>query len=77
MRVAAYQAPLLRAGSLDALALVRRRIEQCEADDVAILCCPEAIFGGLADYTDDPIRLAVPTGRIGSDDSRRGSGSWR
>lgn len=33
---------------------------------VAILCCPEAILGGLADYTDDPIRPAVPTGRIGS-----------
>ena len=66
MRVAAYQAPLLGPGSLDALALIRRRVEQCYADDVAILCCPEAIVGGLADYTDDPMRLAVPTGRIGS-----------
>jgi 5-aminopentanamidase len=66
MRVAAYQAPLLHPGSLDALTLIRRRVEQCEADDVAILCCPEGILGGLADYTDDPIRLAVPTGRIGS-----------
>jgi predicted amidohydrolase len=66
MKVAAYQAPLLRPGSWDALPLIRRRVEQCEADGVAILCCPEAVLGGLADCSADPARLAVATGRIGS-----------
>ncbi|MPY90946.1 MAG: carbon-nitrogen hydrolase family protein [Luteitalea sp.] len=66
MRVAAYQAPLLHPGSFDALALIRRRVEQCEAENVAILCCPEAVLGGLADHSDDPIQFAVATGRIGS-----------
>ena len=49
MRVAAYQAPLLPAGSMEALALIRKRVEWCEAEGVSILCCPEAILGGLAD----------------------------
>jgi predicted amidohydrolase len=66
MKVAAYQAPLLNSGSMDALALIRRRVEQCEAEDVAFLCCPEAILGGLADYSNDPTRFAVATGRIGA-----------
>ena len=66
MKVAAYQAPLLHPGSLDSLSLIRRRVEQCEGEDVAILCCPEAILGGLADYSDEPTRLAIATGRIDS-----------
>lgn len=66
MRVAAYQAPLLAPGSMDALPLIHQRVEQCEADDIAILCCPEAILGGLADYSRDPTRFAVATSRIGS-----------
>lgn len=33
-----------------ALKLIRERVEQCEAEGVALLCCPEAILGGLADY---------------------------
>lgn len=48
MKVAAYQAPLLAAGSLaagsmDALGLIRKRVEWCEAEGVTVLCCPEAI----------------------------------
>ena len=66
MKVAAYQAPLLNSGSMDALALIRRRVEQCEADNVAFLCCPEAILGGLADYSNHPTSFAVGTGRIGA-----------
>ena len=66
MKVAAYQAPLLNPGSMDALELIQRRVELCEAEDVALLCCPEAIPGGLADYSHDPTRFAVPTCRIGA-----------
>jgi predicted amidohydrolase len=58
VRVAAYQAPLLAAGSMDALDLIRTRVEWCEAEGVAILCCPEAILGGLADYG-DPTQFAI------------------
>jgi 5-aminopentanamidase len=64
MRVAAYQAPLLAAGSMEALGLIRLRVEQCEAEGVKILCCPEAILGGLADYVENPASLAIPTSRI-------------
>jgi 5-aminopentanamidase len=63
MKVAALQVPL---GSVagDALALIRRRADQCEAEDVKILCCPEAVAGGLADYARDPFKTAVPTSGI-------------
>jgi 5-aminopentanamidase len=44
---------------MDALDLIRARVEWCEAEQVAILCCPEAILGGLADYDDDPARFAI------------------
>ena len=64
MRVAAYQAPLLAAGSMEALGLIRRRVEDCEAGGVSILCCPEAILGGLADYAEDPASFAISTDRI-------------
>jgi predicted amidohydrolase len=68
MRVAAYQAPLLSSGSMDALGLIRAIVRRCEAEGVAILCCPEAILGGLADYASDPARFAVPidNGRLDS-----------
>src|SRR5258708_38498442 len=61
MKVAAYQAPLLAAGSMDALGLIRSRVKWCEAEDVAILCCPEAILGGLADYSRHPTQFAIAT----------------
>lgn len=64
MRVAAYQVPLLATGSMEALALVRKRVEWCEAEGVTILCCPEAILGGLADYSANPAQFAIPTGRV-------------
>jgi predicted amidohydrolase len=62
VKVAAYQAPLLAAGSMDALDLIRARVRVCEAEGVAILCCPEAILGGLADQIEDPARLAISVG---------------
>jgi predicted amidohydrolase len=61
MKVAAYQAPLLVAGSLEAIDLIKERIAWCESEGVSILCCPEAILGGLADYAEDPFRFAVRT----------------
>ena len=68
VKVAAYQAPLLAAGSMGALDLIRARVQACEAEGVAILCCPEAILGGLADHGEDPVRfaLSVRTGQLDS-----------
>jgi predicted amidohydrolase len=42
-----------------ALDLIRMRVQVCEAEGVAILCCPEAILGGLADYSSDPGQFAI------------------
>lgn len=62
MKVAAYQAPLLTAGSADAIDLIRERVAWCESAGVSILCCPEAILGGLADYSENPARFAIGAG---------------
>jgi predicted amidohydrolase len=59
MRVAAYQAPLLPTGSMETLGLIRNRIAECEAAGVEILCCPEGILGGLADYAEQPAEFAI------------------
>jgi 5-aminopentanamidase len=59
MKVAAYQAPLLRAGSMEALELIRDRIKWCETEGVDILCCPEAVLGGLADHAPCPADIAI------------------
>ncbi|HEX3528419.1 MAG TPA: carbon-nitrogen hydrolase family protein [Thermoanaerobaculia bacterium] len=59
MRVAAYQAPLLPSGSMVAVELIRKRVDWCEAEGVEILCCPEAILGGLADYAARPADFAI------------------
>jgi predicted amidohydrolase len=66
VKVAAYQAPLLPCGSMEAVELIRKRVEWCEAEGVTILCCPEAILGGLADYAADPTQFAIAatTGRL-------------
>jgi hypothetical protein len=39
---------------MDVLPLIRRRVRWCEEQRVEILCCPEAILGGLADYAKRP-----------------------
>ena len=59
MKVAAYQAPLLPAGSMAALGLIRKRLDWCESEGVEILCCPEAVLGGLADYAPRPADFAI------------------
>jgi predicted amidohydrolase len=45
---------------------VRQRIAWCEAQGVEILCCPEAVLGGLADYAAHPAEfaMAVEGGRL-------------
>ena len=63
VKVAAYQAPLLPAGSTElALRLIRERVEWCEAEGVDILCCPEGVLGGLADYASLPEAFAIDAG---------------
>lgn len=59
VKVAAYQAPLLLAGSMEAIGHIRERVRWCEAQGVEILCCPEAVLGGLADYAARPAELAI------------------
>src|SRR5436305_705469 len=59
MKVAAYQAPRLPRGSRDIIHVIRERVAQYEAARVSILCCPEAILDGLADYSSDPTEFAV------------------
>jgi predicted amidohydrolase len=66
MKVAAYQAPLQAIHSFDILKLIREQIDWCEVNDVALLCCPEAVLGGLADYSSEPTKLAfnVESGQL-------------
>jgi predicted amidohydrolase len=60
MKVAAYQAPLLPPGDLlRPIPLIREQIRRCEANGVRILCCPEGILGGLADYAPEPTAIAL------------------
>jgi 5-aminopentanamidase len=59
VKVAAFQAPLLPAGSMEALALIRERIDWCESAGVEILCCPEGVLGGLEDYAPQPAGIAI------------------
>jgi predicted amidohydrolase len=43
---------------MEAIGLIRQRVDRCEAEGVAILCCPEAVLGGLADDAAHPADLA-------------------
>jgi predicted amidohydrolase len=59
IKVAAWQAPLAACRAADVVSLIREQIARCEAEGVEILCCPEAIIGGLADDADDPRAIAI------------------
>lgn len=59
MKVAAYQTPLAATGSFRVLGLIREQIDRCESMGVEILCCPEGVLGGLADYTSSPADIAI------------------
>ena len=68
MRVAAYQAPYLPFGSFEAVALIREQVAACERQAVEVLCCPEAVLGGLAHESDgqspDDVALGVDNGEL-------------
>jgi 5-aminopentanamidase len=65
MKVACYQAPIAATVSIDgALEHLREQVRVCERIGVSVLCCPEAMLGGLADYVPNPTSMAVPTTRI-------------
>jgi 5-aminopentanamidase len=44
---------------MEALELIRDRLKWCETKGVDILCCPEAVLGGLADDAECPVDFAV------------------
>jgi predicted amidohydrolase len=60
VRVAAYLVPLAATRSRDVLRLIAAQVARCEAAGVEILCCPEAVIGGLADYVEPVHRLVLP-----------------
>jgi 5-aminopentanamidase len=59
LKVAAYQAPLAATRSPDIVPLIAEQIGRCEALGVEVLCCPEGVLGGLADYAEQPTRIAL------------------
>jgi predicted amidohydrolase len=62
VKVAAYQAPLSACALVpEALELIREQVERCESASVEILCCPEGMLGGLADYAPEPKAIAIST----------------
>jgi 5-aminopentanamidase len=63
MKVAAYQAPLAATRTTEMLGLVREQVQRCEALGVEILCCPEAVLGGLADNADQLPSIAIDVER--------------
>lgn len=66
MKVAAYQAPLHATSSMEVIGLIREQVNWCELNGAEILCCPEGILGGLADYASRPtdIALDVESGQL-------------
>lgn len=59
MKVAAYQAPLHATISMEVLGLIREQLNWCESNGVEVLCCPEGVLGGLADYASRPTDIAI------------------
>lgn len=59
MKVAAYQAPLNATRTMEVISLIRRQVNWCESNGVEILCCPEGVLGGLADYASRPADIAI------------------
>lgn len=59
MKVAAYQAPLQATRERSVLDLIRDQVRICELQGVEILCCPEGVLGGLADYVYRPSEIAI------------------
>ena len=53
---------------MEGLKLIAKQVRACESIGVEILCCPEAVLGGLADYIRQPsdIAIEVSSGRLRS-----------
>jgi predicted amidohydrolase len=65
MKIAGYQAPLESTSNIKTvLGLVREQIDLCEANGADILCCPEAVLGGLADQVGDPQAIVYDTAQL-------------
>jgi predicted amidohydrolase len=47
-----------------ALVLISDRVRWCESEGVDILCCPEAVLGGLADDAQCPADFAIDAGQL-------------
>jgi predicted amidohydrolase len=47
---------------MEAIDRIRHRVRWCESEGVDILCCPEAVLGGLADDAESPLDLAIGVG---------------
>jgi predicted amidohydrolase len=59
MKIAAYQTPLQATTSVEVIDLIRQQVNLCESEGIEILCCPEGVLGGLADYAYDPASIAI------------------
>lgn len=60
IRVAAYQAPLAGTHSIDAaIESIGEQVRTAEQAAIDLLCCPEAMLGGLADYHPRPADIAM------------------
>jgi 5-aminopentanamidase len=59
MKVAAYQAPLPATSSMEVLGLICEQVAYCESNGIEILCCPEGVLGGLADYASSPAEISI------------------
>jgi 5-aminopentanamidase len=59
VKIAAYQSPIAYGDVAGAVTALRVQIDRCEATGVELLCCAEGVLGGLADYADDPSRIAI------------------
>jgi 5-aminopentanamidase len=44
---------------MEVLSLIREQVDVCESKGVEILCCPEGVVGGLADYASRPNDIAI------------------
>lgn len=69
MKVAAYRASLESLRSENTLPLIRDQVVRRETLGVEILCCPEGVLGGLADYVDRPAAIAIDVDGGGLDET--------
>ena len=64
VKVAAYQAPFVEGSLKESIALIAEQVRSCESAGVEILCCPEGILGGLADYAARPSDIAIESQQL-------------